>query len=171
VHASDPLPAAEPWRILATTDGSAASTAAVRTGLTLIGGPAEVTLLRAVEPDLGLYPPGTEAMATRWVAEARSNAERHLAEAAKELAGDAAGASAVGTLLHDGAALPAILQAAERRDLVVMATRGSGLGHWFLGSTAERVAQRACVPVLAVPLDGCAIGGPVAEDAPSDEQC
>lgn len=39
----------------------------------------------------------------------------------------------------------------ERADLVVMGTHGrSGLGHFFLGSVAERVVRHANVPVLTV---------------------
>jgi len=39
-------------------------------------------------------------------------------------------------------------------DLVVMATHGgarSGVGHFFLGSVAERVVRRSLCPVLVVP--------------------
>jgi nucleotide-binding universal stress UspA family protein len=46
-----------------------------------------------------------------------------------------------------------IIQYAEANhvDLIVMSTRGqSGLSRWLMGSTADRVARGASVPVLLV---------------------
>lgn len=50
----------------------------------------------------------------------------------------------------------AIIDAEAERaiDLVVMATHGrsrSALGHFFIGSVAERVARESLCPVLIVP--------------------
>jgi nucleotide-binding universal stress UspA family protein len=51
----------------------------------------------------------------------------------------------VGTPVH------AILEAARRATLVVIATHGrTGLGHLLIGSVAERVVQHSPVPVLTI---------------------
>jgi hypothetical protein len=58
-----------------------------------------------------------------------------------------------------------------------MGTHGrSGLAHLLLGSTAERVAQRASMPVLAVPRRAAAWleearGALAIVGEPADEQC
>ena len=50
-------------------------------------------------------------------------------------------------------------------DLIVMGTHGQrGLGHFFLGSTAERVVRETRCPVLTVRVDS---GAALAEDHPS----
>jgi nucleotide-binding universal stress UspA family protein len=78
----------------------------------------------------------------------------------------------VSTLLCEGFPPAVIVREAGRCDLLVMGTRGGGLGHLFLGSTAERVVQRATVPVLVVPHEGVALeeAAPIA-GAAVDEQC
>jgi nucleotide-binding universal stress UspA family protein len=55
-----------------------------------------------------------------------------------------------------GAPAPAIVEAEKdkKADLIVMATHGrkrSAVGHFFLGSVAERVVREAACPVLIVP--------------------
>lgn len=80
----------------------------------------------------------------------REGASDRLAEEAEELGAD--GADVV-TELRTGIPSQVILEAAEdtEADLVVMGTRGlSGLSHLLLGSTAERVVQKATCPVLTV---------------------
>jgi nucleotide-binding universal stress UspA family protein len=55
--------------------------------------------------------------------------------------------------LTEGVPSEAILRAARRQraDLIVIGTHGrTGLGRVFMGSVAERVLQRATVPVLTV---------------------
>jgi nucleotide-binding universal stress UspA family protein len=54
---------------------------------------------------------------------------------------------------QSGAPHAAILEAAERlkADLIVMGTAGlTGLSHFLIGSTAERVVRVSTVPVLTV---------------------
>lgn len=56
------------------------------------------------------------------------------------------------TVVVDGYPLGAILEAAEKHGLVVMAAHRGGVFHdAVLGSTAEQVLRRAGVPVLCVP--------------------
>jgi universal stress protein A len=55
-----------------------------------------------------------------------------------------------------GAPAPTIVEAGKdkKADLIVMATHGrkrSAVGHFFLGSVAERVVREAACPVLVVP--------------------
>jgi nucleotide-binding universal stress UspA family protein len=149
VHGSDPLPEEGGWLVLAATDGSAEALSSVRTGLRLLGrGASQVVLVRAFEHQPGLYPASAERLSQGWMAESRRMAEENLGKAARSLAGDGVD---VATRLCDGFGADVILRESQRTDLVVMGTRGAGLGHLFLGSTAERVAQRASVPVLVVP--------------------
>lgn len=50
-----------------------------------------------------------------------------------------------------GEAVPAILDAAKRADLIVMTTLGrSGLAHLVIGSVAEKVVRHSPIPVLTV---------------------
>lgn len=82
--------------------------------------------------------------------ELRDAAEKrlHALLEAEPLAG--LGAEAV---LRDGPPAQAVLDVADERgaDLVVVGTRGlTGFRHMLLGSTAERIVQRAKMPVLSV---------------------
>lgn len=82
--------------------------------------------------------------------ELRVAANRRLEETVSEVR--AAGLEATGEV-RLGLASEAIVEATRetRPDLVVVGTRGhSGLRHLLLGSTAERVVQRAPAPVLTV---------------------
>jgi nucleotide-binding universal stress UspA family protein len=55
------------------------------------------------------------------------------------------------TLLVDGPAVPAVLAAATRHDLVVLGTHGRrGPSLWWVGSVAERVVRDSPVPTLVV---------------------
>jgi nucleotide-binding universal stress UspA family protein len=170
VHSSDPLPSERSWSVLAAIDGSNAALASVQAGLRVVGADAkEVVLLRVVEPPTAAYPATAELFTYRWIAESRRVAEENLASAARALA--ATGVD-VATRLCDGFPPDVIVGEASRSDLVVMGTRGGGLGHLFLGSTAERVVQRATVPVLVVPHECAAIeGGEPIVGAVVDEQC
>jgi nucleotide-binding universal stress UspA family protein len=54
-------------------------------------------------------------------------------------------------LLIDGPAVPAILAAAERHDLLVTGTHGRrGPERWWMGSVAERVVRETSIPTLVV---------------------
>lgn len=80
----------------------------------------------------------------------REGASDRLAEEAEAL--NAEGADVV-TELRTGIPSQVILETIDdtKPDLVVMGTRGlSGLSHLLLGSTAERVVQKASCPVLTV---------------------
>ncbi len=83
----------------------------------------------------------------------REGAAQRLAEEEEALSGE--GIDLV-TDLRTGIPSQVILETARETepDLVVMGTRGlSGLSHLLLGSTAERVVQKATCPVLTVHPD------------------
>lgn len=85
--------------------------------------------------------------------ELRQAAQLRLDGAAEKLAESGV---AVDTDLRMGIPSQTILTAAEEYvpDLLVIGTRGlTGLAHLLLGSTAERVVQRATCPVLAIHPD------------------
>lgn len=75
-------------------------------------------------------------------------------------------------VLRDGTPSIAVLDVAEEvsADLVVVGTRGlTGFRHLLLGSTAERIVQRATMPVLSVhPGDRRPEGGPRTVLVPTD---
>jgi nucleotide-binding universal stress UspA family protein len=152
VHGHDPLPPERPWRLLAATDGSMEARQAVRAAARLLTpGPAEVVLLRAFEPPPVFYSGAGEVATYTVVEAARSGAVEQLEEEVRALATEGIEAR---PLLRDGVPAQVILAAVGDldADLVVMGSHGrGGLAHLLLGSTAERVAQRAPVPVLVVP--------------------
>lgn len=77
---------------------------------------------------------------------ARSHAETYLAAF-----GRTHGVSPAGVVVHDGPAVPTILESAAESDLVIMGTHGrQGPRRWWLGSVAERVAHLSPSPVLVV---------------------
>lgn len=85
------------------------------------------------------------------VAAERADAERILGALKTEL--EAAGVKSVRTAVVEGHAGMAIVDAAaaERADVVVMATHGrGGLGRAVLGSVADYVVRHAKCPVLLV---------------------
>jgi nucleotide-binding universal stress UspA family protein len=78
-------------------------------------------------------------------AETRRAAQHYLERFVHESAPVAA------TLLVDGPAVPAVLAAATRHDLVVLGTHGRrGPSLWWVGSVAERVVRDSQVPTLVV---------------------
>jgi nucleotide-binding universal stress UspA family protein len=155
VHGHDampPEPPERPWRLLAATDGSPEAAAAIRAAVAVLAPAAtEISLLRAFEAS-PLFYPGIDGISAHEVFEAARDAvEDELDVDTRALAGEGIHARA---LLRDGFAPDVIVAAASEMnaDLVVMGTRGrGGLSHLLMGSTAERVAQRAAVPVLVVP--------------------
>jgi nucleotide-binding universal stress UspA family protein len=79
-----------------------------------------------------------------------ADAEAKLGELAAEFAGEGL---AVDTVCREGYAPDVIVAEATARnaDLIAMGTHGrSGLAHLLLGSTAERVVQKAPCPVMTV---------------------
>lgn len=76
------------------------------------------------------------------------------------------------SVLRDGTPSIAVLDVAEEvdADLLVVGTRGlTGFRHLLLGSTAERIVQRATMPVLSVhPDDRRPEGGPRTILVPTD---
>jgi nucleotide-binding universal stress UspA family protein len=176
VHGEDPLPPERSWRALGASDGSADAAQAIRAAARLIVPLTELVLLRAFEPPPVFYV-GAGALGTNQIIlEARQTAEQGLQEEARALAAEGIDAR---PQLRDGFPPEVIVTAASElhADLIVLGSRGhGGIAHLLLGSTAERVAQRATVPVLVVPRratpalrhadEAMAIVG-----APTDEQC
>ena len=108
---------------------------------------AEILLLHVMEV---FYPPPELAMVDSPLLE-----EKAIAEARNELAawGRQIAGVAVTTSIQRGNPYLAIVDAARssRTDLIVVGNRGrSGLEHFLLGSTAERVVRHASCPVLVV---------------------
>jgi len=84
---------------------------------------------------------------TKQVRELHAQSERKLADLARTIRGK------VECEVAEGDAAPTILDAASRGgfDLVVLATKArGGLGHFLLGSVAEKVLHKATVPLLIV---------------------
>jgi nucleotide-binding universal stress UspA family protein len=144
--------------ILAATDFSDSAAAAVRWASFLArqhGG--SLHLLHVLE--LPYWPPYSAPPPDLYDS-LRSGARLQLEEAAAALE---AGGAAVQPELREGIASATIVEVAEALGpaAVVVGTRGlSGLAHLLLGSTAERVVQRAPCPVLTVP-PGAREPGPV----------
>jgi nucleotide-binding universal stress UspA family protein len=118
-------------RILLCTDGSPHGQAALRFGALLVRASSEpATLLGVLEhPEDRL----------------------HLEEALQEGQGFLAGASAPTTKIRQGHAAEQILEEAASGvyDLVVVGARGRrGITRFILGSTSERIARHASVPVI-----------------------
>ena len=105
-----------------------------------------IVLVRAV---LAHTFPGTDP--TDAQAAAVQQAEDELAAVAERLWADGLAAE---RHVYYGEASEAILETAhyQRGDLIAMSTHGrTGLGRWVYGSVADRVLQRATVPLLLVP--------------------
>lgn len=152
VHGNDPAPPERPWRLLAATDGSPEAGQAVRAATHLFAPRTEeIVLLRAFEPPPVFYSGAGQVDTYDIVAGARAAVDEQLRREARALAAEGI---EVRPLLRDGFPPQAIVDAAAElhADLAVLGSRGLGaVAHVLLGSTAERVAQRAAVPVLVVP--------------------
>ena len=80
---------------------------------------------------------------------ARAQAERYLGDFGRRH-----GLHQADVTLHEGPAVPLIVEAARGADLVVMGTHGRrGPSRWWMGSVAERVVQESRAPVLVVRAD------------------
>lgn len=172
VHGEDPLPPDRAWRLLAASDGSPEARTALREAVRQLA-PAEVVLLRAFEPPVFFAP----EMPTFTIVEAaRVGAEEQLRKEVVALAEEGIEARPV---LREGFPPEVIAEAVAdlQADVVVLGTRGrGGLPHLPLGSTAERVAQRAAAPVLIVPRRAAPLLEEAAEalaiaGASADELC
>jgi nucleotide-binding universal stress UspA family protein len=150
-------------RILVPLDGSALAEHALPHAEQVLAPGGELVLFRVVaplEPDEAIplsaeiefaATHGGEAL-TRHAHEA---ATRPRAAAEAYLTGVAArvGRNDIAVTARVGEGHPAerIVEAARGMDLVVMSTHGrTGLAHFLLGSTAERVVRHATVPVMVV---------------------
>jgi nucleotide-binding universal stress UspA family protein len=150
---AEPAPSPEPRRplILVATDFSRAADAALRWAAAIAEEHGASMLLLHALPLYGAtadYLPSPPEM------------EEHLRGAAVErlgnLAGEISPEIAVETRLEIGLPSQTVVEAARAHaaDLVVVGSRGlSNLAHVLLGSTAERIVQRAPCPVLVVHPD------------------
>ncbi len=107
---------------------------------------AQVTVLHACyTPEVGEASPGVIKQASAHEAKWCS---AFLSQAAKDL--QAQGVDAKAECVEGVPAREIIGYAEKNSDLIVMATHGRGEVAWVLGSTAEKVASHATVPVLLV---------------------
>lgn len=111
----------------------------------------KVIVIRAVSLATEYWP----AMMTPYPSIAQAAVDGELTEAEHYLQQVAASKLladlSVETIVQFGPAAPSILAAATAHsvDLIVMGSHGfSGVGHWMLGSVAEKVVRHAPVPVL-----------------------
>lgn len=158
VHPADPTPSGKIRRILLATDFSEEASWALRASLELLEGAdsglPQVTLLHVYHVPYefsmdSIYGPAAPD-ASVWEAVARevgSRLDRHAQDFEAELGIDIVPVSR-------GGYPPQVVvqQAAESQvDWIVLGTHGrTGLAHVLLGSTAERVIQKAPCPVLTV---------------------
>jgi nucleotide-binding universal stress UspA family protein len=138
-------------KILAPTDFSPASEKGLKYALRFareFG--AEVTLLHILEP---IVPFAFEGVPMRLPIEETGWSDAARALKALEVSTRAKGVTTVRALTRQGIASHEIVDAAKELDvdLIVMATHGyTGLKHFCIGSTAERVVRAAPCPVLVV---------------------
>ncbi|MDX1501741.1 MAG: universal stress protein [Thermoanaerobaculia bacterium] len=140
-------------KIVLPTDFSAASDHAVETTLELLRprlDDAELVLLHVYHLPFEYTAYGTVPTALDYFKDVEGSAQERLEELAEPLRGRGL---TVHTSAREGYPPEVIVEAAEEleADLLALGTHGrSGLAHLLLGSTAERVVQRAPCPVLTV---------------------
>jgi nucleotide-binding universal stress UspA family protein len=157
VGSAGPAPAApDIKRILVPLDGSAFAQQALPLATDLATrAHAELLLLEAVAPLIGMYPDThipnrPQTYHTETLAALESRAAQELDRLAGELRQQGITATAVTEL---GYPAEVIVDEAGRRavDLIVMATHGySGLRRWALGSVAHKVLHSSTTPLLLV---------------------
>jgi nucleotide-binding universal stress UspA family protein len=163
--------------VLVGTDFSKDSTEALRAAARLLGPHlARVTLLHVFQAPALAGPP--DAMGVFELGESAREAAR---ERLDEIVGEQGERGlAIEPLLYDGYPPTMIAEVARERadDLVVTGTRGhGGLSRLLLGSCAERVAQLANRPLLALPRRAWQADEGGVEEAPAlvgagvDELC
>jgi universal stress protein A len=138
-------------RILVPHDFSPTATHALRVAADLAerhGG--RITALHVLTPFYsGPGYPTQEEIAWTPPAEIARERERRLGELVREALGPRARLVTCRAVL--GEAVPAIVDAAAKADVIVMTTLGrSGLAHLLIGSVAEKVVRHAPIPVLTV---------------------
>jgi nucleotide-binding universal stress UspA family protein len=140
-------------RVLVPLDGSLLAEGAIRHAFAIAeSAGAELTLLYVVEPISDLLTMNGHALYVDEQLEGRTaSAREYLDRARHRIAGRDV---KVHVAVESGPPAEKILDhaRAESVDLIVMATHGrSGVKRWLLGSVANKVLQRAEVPVLLVP--------------------
>ncbi|MCL4839414.1 MAG: universal stress protein [Thermoanaerobaculia bacterium] len=153
VHPDQEPPAGPVAHLLVPTDFSDDAEMAVAAALELVapgGRELRLTLLHAYYLPIEYTAYGTIPTSPRYLEDVAGAAEGRLKEVAERLARPGL---TVETRATEGFPPEAVLTAARELgvDLIAMGTRGrTGLEHLLLGSTAERVVQRAPCPVLTV---------------------
>lgn len=154
VHPEQQPPAEGLRHLLVPTDFSEDAERALEVALRLAApGPDEavdLTLLHAYFLPIEYTAYGTIPTSPHYLEDVAGEAERRLTELAERLGRPGL---AVASAAVEGYPPEVILREAQRlgAELVAMGTHGrSGLEHLLLGSTAERVVQRAPCPVLTV---------------------
>lgn len=112
-----------------------------------------IHLLHIVATPFVADPWGTETLALRMADFLAQTEDEARARLLKMVPRRGALAGRVEVHTDSGAALERILDAIKRHriDLVVMGTHGRGpVGHWMLGSVAERLVRHSPVPVLTI---------------------
>lgn len=142
--------------ILCPVDFSPESEEAVRYAVSLGEriGAAEVRLLHVHQPVAHIFPESAVVYDSEVLSDARSRMGRQLEELAKRFGSHGVDLDA---RLVDGIPYAAIVEHAEEMeaDLIVMGTHGrTGLAHFLIGSTAERVVRASRIPVCTVRLPG-----------------
>lgn len=139
-------------KVLVPIDFSAHSTEAIRVAADLARRfEARVTLLHVYEPLVYGLPDGFVLTPANKIDELLGAIDAQL-DSARQQAIDA-GAAEVDAKRLEGAAAAQIVEFAARGafDLIVMGTHGrTGISHFLMGSTAERVVRLAPCPVLTV---------------------
>jgi len=152
VHRQNRAPQQPIRTILAPTDFSADAdlACAVARRLLACAADARLLLLHVYNLPIEYTAYGPIPLSISYLEEAGAKAQARLEEEAEALRETGL---TVETAVREGYPPEVIAAEAERcgADLVAMGTRGrSGFGHFFLGSTAERVVQTASCPVLTV---------------------
>lgn len=176
VHEGDPAPPERPFRVVAASDGSQDAERAIRHAARLFDLAPGAVLLHGFQAPPVFYPGIDEQSTYDVVATARAAAMERLAEEASTLRREGID---LRPMLREGYPPDEIVGAASTlpADLVIMGSRGQGgIKHLLLGSTAERVVQRARTPVLVVSRHAQQAleemrGALAIVGAPADEEC
>ena len=115
-------------------------------------GASEVKLLHVHQPVAHIFPESAVVFDSEVLSDARGRMARQLEDLAKRYGSHGVDIS---TRLVDGIPYAAIVEHAQEigSDLIVMGTHGrTGIAHFLLGSTAERVVRASRIPVCTVRL-------------------